>query len=352
MASTLKSLRALSAPSRVRLLALLNESELTVRELTEITNMRQSGISMHLGQMQEAGLVESSRDGKNANYRVARDNGADSNKLVELAAAGAVEIPEHTSDLVNLKRILERRENQDLVYFNRVAGRFDSVYGPGRSWQAFGQLLLRLVPEIVVADLGSGEGLLSELLARKCKRVIAVDNSAEIVKFGKAKAGRNGLANLEFRQGDLQHPPIDDASVDLAILSQALHHAEEPAQAIESAFRIIKPGGQLMILDLSRTSSAKRANCSATAGWGSPRASCTSGSSWPASRRSTSASCRARRRSRTSRRCWPSRRGQPRPGDEWDRTFTTAGSARSPGSCAVSARASCFSSRCGARSRH
>ena len=182
MASTLKSLRALSAPSRVRLVALLNESELTVRELTEITGMRQSGVSMHLGQMQEAGLVASSRDGKNAYYRIARDNGADSSKLVELAAAGAVEIPEHASDLVNLKRILERRENQDLVYFNRVAGRFDSVYGPGRSWQAFGQLLLRLVPEIVVADLGSGEGLLSELLARKCKRVIAVDNSAEIVK--------------------------------------------------------------------------------------------------------------------------------------------------------------------------
>ncbi|MDP7293514.1 MAG: class I SAM-dependent methyltransferase, partial [Verrucomicrobiota bacterium] len=157
---------------------------------------------------------------------------------------------EHASDLVNLKRILERRENQDLVYFNRVAGRFDSVYGPGRSWQAFGQLLLRLVPEIVVADLGSGEGLLSELLARKCKRVIAVDNSEKIVKFGQAKAERNGLANLEFRQGDLQHPPIDDVSVDLAILSQALHHAEEPAQAVAGAFRILKPGGQLMILDL------------------------------------------------------------------------------------------------------
>ena len=250
MASTLKSLRALSAPSRVRLVALLNESELTVRELTEITNMRQSGISMHLGQMQEAGLVESSRDGKNAYYRVARDNGVESSRLIELAAAGAAEIPEHASDLVNLKRILERRENQDLVYFNRVAGRFDSVYGPGRSWQAFGQLLLRLVPEIVVADLGSGEGLLSELLARKCRRVISVDNSEEIVKFGQVKAERNGLANLEFRLGDLQHPPIDDASVDLAILSQALHHAEEPARAIESAFRIIKPGGQLMILDL------------------------------------------------------------------------------------------------------
>jgi ubiquinone/menaquinone biosynthesis C-methylase UbiE len=92
--------------------------------------------------------------------------------------------------------------------------------------------------------------LLSELLARKCKRVIAVDNSDQIVKFGQAKAKKNGLANLEFRQGDLQSPPIDDGSVDLAILSQALHHAEDPAAAIKGAFRILKPGGQVMILDL------------------------------------------------------------------------------------------------------
>ena len=248
MASTLKALRALSAPPRVRLVALLSESELTVRELTDITRMRQSGISMHLGQLQDAGLVESSRDGKNAYYRVARGN--ENMGLIELATAGAAEIPEHEADLQNLKRILERRENQDLVYFNRVAGRFDSVYGPGRSWQAFGQLLLRLLPEIVVADLGSGEGLLSELLARKCSQVIAVDNSDQIVKFGQAKAKKNGLTNLDFRQGDLQSPPIDDASVDLAILSQALHHSEDPAAAIEGAFRILKPGGQVMILDL------------------------------------------------------------------------------------------------------
>jgi len=248
MASTLKALRALSSPPRVRLVALLSESELTVRELTDITGMRQSGISMHLGQLQDAGLVVSSRDGKNAYYRVARGN--ENRGLIELAAAGAAEIPEHKADRQNLKRIFERRENQDLVYFNRVAGRFDSVYGPGRSWQAFGQLLLRLVPEIVVADLGSGEGLLSELLARKCSQVIAVDNSDEIVKFGQAKAKKNGLTNLDFRQGDLQSPPIDDTSVDLAILSQALHHAEDPATAIEGAFRILKPGGQVMILDL------------------------------------------------------------------------------------------------------
>ncbi|MBK27725.1 MAG: transcriptional regulator [Verrucomicrobiales bacterium] len=252
MPSTLKALRALSSAPRLRLIALLCECELSVRELTDITGMRQSGISMHLSQLQDAGLVESSRDGKNAYYHLVHDRESDNSNLIDLAMVGAIEIIERESDLRNLKRILERRENQDLAYFNHVAGRFDSVYGPGRSWQAFGQLLLRLIPKIVVADLGSGEGLLSELLARKCKHVIAVDNSGEIVKFGKAKAKKNGLTNLEFRQGDLQSPPIDDGSVDLAILSQALHHAENPVVAIEQAFRIIKPGGQIMVLDLMK----------------------------------------------------------------------------------------------------
>ena len=252
MPSTLKALRALSSPPRLRLICLLLKSELSVRELTDITGMRQSGISMHLSQLQEAELVESSRDGKNAYYSVVKGQNSDNCNLIDLAVAGASELIEHESDLRNLKRILELRENQDLVYFNHMAGRFDSVYGPGRSWQAFGQLLLRLIPEIVVADLGSGEGLLGELLARKCKQVIAVDNSDQLVKFGKAKAKKNGLTNLEFRQGDLQSPPIDDNSVDLAILSQALHHAEAPVVAIEQSFRIIKPGGQIMILDLMK----------------------------------------------------------------------------------------------------
>lgn len=252
MPSILKSLRALSSPPRLRLICLLLKSELSVRELTDITGMRQSGISMHLSQLQEAELVESSRDGKNAYYSVVQARQSDNCALIDLAVDGASELVEYESDLRNLKRILELRENQDLVYFNRLAGRFDSVYGPGRSWQAFGQLLLRLIPEIVVADLGSGEGLLSELLARKCKKVIAVDNSDQIVKFGIAKAKKNSLTNLEFRQGDLQSPPIDDNSVDLAILSQALHHAENPVAAIEQSFRIIKPGGQIMILDLMK----------------------------------------------------------------------------------------------------
>ncbi len=110
--------------------------------------------------------------------------------------------------------------------------------------------MLRILPPLVVADLGAGEGLLSELLARRCKKVIAVDNSEKIVAFGAAKARKNNLKNLEFRLGDLQNPPIEPESVDLAVLSQALHHAEQPAKAIASVHKILRPRGQVMILDL------------------------------------------------------------------------------------------------------
>jgi ubiquinone/menaquinone biosynthesis C-methylase UbiE/DNA-binding transcriptional ArsR family regulator len=252
MSATLKSLRALADPTRLRLMALLERDELSVHELQEITRMGQSRISTHLGLMQDAGLLQSRREGKRTFYR--RHEGCEEavRELARLALAGARELPEHAADQVNLKRILGLRQEQEQVYFNQVAGRFDRSYGPGRSWQAFGQLLLRILPPLSVADLGSGEGLLSELLARRCKRVVAVDNSEKMVAFGAKKAKKNGLKNLEFRHGDLQAPPVDPESVDAVILSQALHHAEDPLRAIRSAHRLLKPGGQVLILDLLR----------------------------------------------------------------------------------------------------
>lgn len=212
--------------------------------------MGQSRISTHLGLLADAGLVSSRRDGKRTFYRVNRRADDATTKLLRLGIESARELPEFEADRINQKRILALRHQQAQVYFNQVAGRFDRVYGPGRSWQAFGHLLLRVLPPLVVADLGSGEGLLSELLARRCRRVIAVDNSEKMVAFGVRKAKKAGLKNLEFRLGDLQDPPIESASVDLAILSQALHHADDPAQALLAAGRILKPGGQVLILDL------------------------------------------------------------------------------------------------------
>lgn len=250
MSSILKSLRTLSDPTRVRILSLLENDELSVNELQEITGMGQSRISTHLGLLQDSGLVVSRREGKRIFYRLNREAGESEAAFVKLAIEGARELPERNADRINLKRILARRREQAQLYFNQVAGRFDRVYGPGRSWQGFGHLLLRIVPPLVVADLGSGEGLLSELLARRCRKVIAVDNSKKIVEFGAAKARKNGLKNLEFRLGDLQNPPVEPESVDLVILSQALHHAEDPESAIAAAYRLLRSPGQILILDL------------------------------------------------------------------------------------------------------
>src|SRR5690606_1719682 len=130
----------------------------------------QSRISTHLGQLQESGLVQSRRDGTRTFYSRARDGNGSAGALVELAMEGAKELPEHGADELSLKRILALRKEQAQVYFNQVAGRFDRSYGPGRSWQAFGHLLLRIVPPLEIADLGSGEGLISELLALKARR--------------------------------------------------------------------------------------------------------------------------------------------------------------------------------------
>ena len=252
MTTTLKSLRALSDPTRLRIIALLEREELSVNELQEITRMGQSRISTHLGLLQEAGLLQSRREGKRSFYKLQAEADDTTLEFIQLAIRGAKELAEHKADQINLRRILALRHEQAQVYFNQVAGRFDRSYGPGRSWQAFGHLLLRILPPVVVADLGSGEGLLSELLARRAKKVIAVDNSEKMVAFGANKAKKNSLKNLEFRLGDLENPPIEPQSVDLVILSQALHHAEDPALALQSAYKILRPGGQLWLLDLMK----------------------------------------------------------------------------------------------------
>ena len=257
MSNTLKSLRALADPTRLRIISLLDRDELSVNELQEITSMGQSRISTHLGQLQDAEMVHSRREGKRTFYKLNANADKTTREFIQLAIRGAREMNEFSADQLNLKRILARRNEQAQLYFNQIAGRYDRCYGPGRSWQAFGHLLLRILPPLTVADLGSGEGLLSELLARRCKKVIAVDNSERMIAFGTKKAKRNNLKNLEFRLGDLETPPIDAASVDLVILSQALHHAATPSGAVRAAYRILRPGGQVMILDLLQHSFEK-----------------------------------------------------------------------------------------------
>src|SRR5262245_36416230 len=125
MSSTLKSLRALSDPTRLRIVALLEKDELSVNELQEITRMGESRISTHLGLLRDAELVQRRREGKRTFYRLSQNADGTALEFIQLAVRGVKELPEHPSDQVNLKRILARRNDQQQLYFNQIAGRFD-----------------------------------------------------------------------------------------------------------------------------------------------------------------------------------------------------------------------------------
>jgi ArsR family transcriptional regulator len=251
----LKSLRLLGDPTRVRLLLLLEKEELSVAELQEVLAKGQSQISTHLSQLKQAGLVEDRRTGKNIFYRLKTLAGAESKSLTQLLALlrqTAAEIPEAEQDPQALRLVMNKRRDRMRTYFDALAGRFGRSYLPGRSWQGLAEVLLRLMPEMVIADLGAGEGTFSQLLALRAKTVIAVDNSEKMVAVGQEMARAQRLKNLEFRLGDLESLPIRDAEVDLAFFSQALHHAQHPQVAVAEARRILKPGGRIAILDLVR----------------------------------------------------------------------------------------------------
>ena len=252
MASTLNFLRLLADPTRLRLLLLLEREELSVAELQDILGMGQSRISSHLAQLKRAGAVADRRAGKNVYYGIlatAESNAARA-QITELMRTLASEIPETARDRTALDLVLRKRKDQAREYFDELAGKFGRSYVPGRSWQALAHTLIALLPAQNVADLGAGEGTLSQLLAKTAKKVIAIDNSPKMVEFGAALATRHGFANLEYRLGDIEDPPIPKGTIDLAILSQALHHAIHPERAIQAAHRILKRGGRLVILDL------------------------------------------------------------------------------------------------------
>lgn len=253
MPSILKNLRLLADPSRLRILLLLEREELSVAELQEILGMGQSRISTHLAQLKQAGLVEDRRNGKSILYRLkpsAQANGF--SELLGVLRQAAAEIPEAEQDSEALRLALRRRQDKMRAYFDELAGKFGRNYVPGRSWQGLAETMLTLMPPMVIADLGAGEGTFSQLLARRSKKVIAVDNSEKMVEYGQELAAKHGIKNLEYRKGDLEDVPIRDAAVDLAFFSQALHHAQHPDRAVTEAWRILKPGGRIVVLDLLR----------------------------------------------------------------------------------------------------
>jgi SAM-dependent methyltransferase len=245
MPSTIKSLKLLSDATRLRIVSLLIQDALSVAELQEILGMGQSRISTQLSQLKQAGLVNDERSGKSNVYSACLPT-----ELLAIAKQAAAEIAEISADSQALSHILSKRKDYARAYFDELAGRFGKDYVPGRSWKALAEALIKALNYRVVADLGAGEGTLSQLLAQRAEKVIAVDLSPKMVDYAQNLAIANGLCNVEFRIGDIENPPIDADSVDLAILSQALHHAENPQKALDAAYQILRPGGCLIVLDL------------------------------------------------------------------------------------------------------
>jgi ArsR family transcriptional regulator len=223
-----------------------------VTELTGVLGLAQSGVSRHLGLLKDAGLVSEERDGAYSYYRLSptiRENGGALWPLLETQFADAKENSAVKADEARLQEVLRvRREN-----FDQHTGpdtRDGRQLVPGRSWAAWARALGHLLPPLDVVDIGCGEGYLTIEVARWAHRVIAVDRSPAVLARAKALAGRRRAANITFKRGDLDRLPLETASVDLALLSQALHHAVEPGQALAEAARVVRPGGKVLVLDL------------------------------------------------------------------------------------------------------
>jgi len=246
MASIIKILRVLADPNRLRILLLLAAEELSVAELQEILAMGQSTISTHLSQLKQAGLVEDRRTGKSSLYKLKAVEGV----LAGLLTEARQQIPEAEPDQIAMRRVVKKRQDKMRAFFDSVAGRLGKDYVPGRSWKSMAEALLRLMPPMVIADLGAGEGAFALLLAERATKVIAVDSSAKMIEVSREQALRHGVKNVEYRLGDMEELPIEDRAVDLVFFSQSLHHALHPERAILEAWRILVPGGRIVVLDL------------------------------------------------------------------------------------------------------
>jgi SAM-dependent methyltransferase len=240
--------RLLGDATRLRLLRVLADDRFNVTELTSILDAAQSGISRHLGLLKDAGLVVEEREAGYVYYRLneeARQNGHRALwSLLDAQFAASGDDRAVRQDQARLQEVLRlRKENFDTHGDTRQLV-------PGRSWAAWARALGHLLPPLDVADIGCGEGYLTLEAARWARSVIGIDRSESVLERASELAARRHVSNVAWKKGDLARLPLADASVDVALLSQALHHARDPRRAVAEAVRILRPGGRLLVLDL------------------------------------------------------------------------------------------------------
>jgi ubiquinone/menaquinone biosynthesis C-methylase UbiE len=243
--------KALADDIRLRLVRALMAAELSVAELVSVLGLPQSSVSRHLKPLRDSGLVETRREGTSIYYR--RGPALAGTALESVLAKELAQLPAQRQDAQAVKKVLEQRRARSREFFEKMAGKYGELTQPGGGWSALAAGLAAGFAGKDVVDLGAGEGDLALLLARFAGSVTAVDQSPAMLKQVKERAASAGLGHVvHVCEADFEALPLEDGSVDAVMLSQALHHAAQPAKAMSEAARILRPGGRLIVLDLLR----------------------------------------------------------------------------------------------------
>jgi len=242
-------LRVFADATRVRLMSLLEGEELTVAELSAITQLAQPRVSTHLAKLKEAGLVRDRRAGVSAYYRFDESALDAAQRALWLSISTGSNDPLLRQDAERVPGVLAMRA-ADQNWADSVAGDMERHYSPGRTWEALARTALPLLEPGDVLDIASGDGVLAELLAPHSRRYVCIDTSARVVAAAAERLRR--LANVEVREGDMHALPFDDGSFDLVVLMHALTYAARPQQAVAEAARVLKRGGRLLLSSLAR----------------------------------------------------------------------------------------------------
>ncbi len=242
-------LKVFADATRVRLLTLLEREELTVAELSAITQLAQPRVSTHLAKLKEAGLVRDRRAGVSAYYRFDEAALDPAQRALWQSIGAGSDDPLLRQDAERVPAVLATRA-ADQNWADSVAGDMERHYSPGRTWEALARSALPLLAPGDVLDIASGDGVLAELLAPHSRRYVCVDASPRVVAAAAERLRR--FRNVEVRAGDMHALPFADGPFDLVVLMHALTYAAKPAQAVTEAARVLKRGGRLLLSSLAK----------------------------------------------------------------------------------------------------
>ncbi|HEX5066973.1 MAG TPA: metalloregulator ArsR/SmtB family transcription factor [Myxococcota bacterium] len=245
-----KIFRTLSDPTRVRVLALLEQQELAVQELMDVLGMAQSRVSRHLAILREAGLLMDRREGTYVFYRFSAPRDGPWHEAWQLVRRELRDDPLHLGDSVALENVLRARAARTRTFFDAVGPEWDALRKVFNDDALRARAVAHLVPAgLRVADIGTGTGILAAELARLGLRVVAIDHSARMLEAANAKLAAEGLKGVELRQGEASQLPLEDGTVDAAFAHMVLHYLPSPADALREMARVVVPGGKIVIVD-------------------------------------------------------------------------------------------------------